>query len=124
VSNELKYRLFSADSHVVEPRDLWLDRLPKKYKHQAPQVESRDDGDYFVVPNTDMPAKPVGTEGAMIDTKIAGRIESPKGFRFEQQRQGSYDPKARIADQDSQGITGEVIYPGWLIVHSIQDFEL
>ncbi len=119
-----KYRLFSADSHVVEPRTLWLDRLPKRFQHQAPQVESREDGDYFIIPNTNMPAKPVGTEGAMIDSKIAGRIDSAKGYRFEQQRPGANDAKARLLDQDSQGVTGEVIYPGWLIVHSIQDFDL
>jgi uncharacterized protein len=124
VSADVEFKLFSADSHVVEPKDLWLDRLPKRFQHQAPQVVSRDDGDYFVVPNTDMPAKPVGTEGAMINSKIAGRIESPKGFRFEDQRPGSWDPKARMIDQDAEGVIGEVIYPGWLIVHSIADFEL
>jgi predicted TIM-barrel fold metal-dependent hydrolase len=124
VSTALQYRLFSADSHVVEPRDLWLRRLPHRFQHQAPQVESREDGDYFVVPNTDMPAKPVGTEGAMIDSKIAGRIASPKGYRFDQQRPGASEPKARLADQDREGIEGEVIYPGWLIVHSITDFDL
>jgi predicted TIM-barrel fold metal-dependent hydrolase len=117
-------RLFSADSHVVEPRNLWLDRLPERFKHQAPQVVSKDDGDYFVVPNTGMSPKPVGTEGAMINTKIDGRIESPKGWRFDQQRPGAYDPEARLADQDSQGVEAEVIYPGWLIVHSIPDFDL
>lgn len=118
-------RLISADSHVVEPKDLWLRRLPERFKHQAPQVESREDGDYFVVPNTGMSAKPMGTEGAMIDRKVDGRgIDSPRGYRYEDQRPGSYDPKARLADQESQGVEAEVIYPGWLIVHSIPDFEL
>lgn len=119
------YTLFSADSHVVEPPNLWLDRLPSKFQDQAPRIESRDDGDYFIVPNTGMSPKPMGTEGAMINKKVDGSgIESPKGYRFSDQRPGSYDPKERLKDQDSQGIVGEIVYPGWLIVHSIPDFDL
>lgn len=118
------HRLFSADSHVVEPRDLWLTRLDAKWRDKAPQVVSTEQGDFFSVPNTGMPLKPVGTEGAMIGDKIAGTIESAVGYRFEQQRPGAHDPKARLEDQDSQGVEAEVIYPGWLIVHSIPDFEL
>jgi uncharacterized protein len=124
MASENQRTLFSVDSHVVEPRDLWLNRLPKRYQHQAPQVESRDNGDFFVVPNTGMGPKPVGTEGAMINAKISGGITKATGYRFEDQRAGAYHPTARLLDQDSQGVTGEIIYPGWLIVHSIPDFDL
>jgi predicted TIM-barrel fold metal-dependent hydrolase len=117
-------RLISVDSHVVEPRDLWLTRLPEKFRHQAPQIQSRENGDFFVVPNTDLGPKPLGTEGAMINSKMGGGIQRPTGYRYEDQRPGAYDPKARLLDQDSQGVEAEVIYPGWLIVHSIRDFEL
>jgi predicted TIM-barrel fold metal-dependent hydrolase len=119
-----KVRLVSADSHVVEPKDLWLKRLPDRFKEQAPQVMSTDEGDFFIVPGTGLSPKPVGTEGAMIDTKIDGTIRSATGYRFEQQRPGAYDPAARLLDQDREGVECEVIYPGWLIVHSIPDFEL
>ena len=119
-----KVRLVSADSHVVEPRDLWLTRLPERFRDQAPQVISRDDGDFFVVPGTGMSPKPLGTEGAMIERKISGTIRSATGYRFEQQRPGAYDPAARLHDQDREGVECEVVYPGWLIVHSIPDFEL
>lgn len=124
MTEQTKRSLFSVDSHVVEPRDLWLKRLPQRFRHQAPQVESRENGDFFVVPNTGMGPKPVGTEGAMINRKINGVIERATGYRFEDQRPGAYDPKARLEDQDSQGVVGEIIYPGWLIVHSISDFDL
>ncbi|MEU3163841.1 amidohydrolase family protein [Streptosporangium sp. NPDC006930] len=116
--------LISVDSHVVEPKDLWLKRLPQRFQHQAPQVQSTDKGDFFIVPNTGMSPKPVGTEGAMINTKINSVITKPTGYRFEDQRPGAYDPVARLEDQDSQGILAEIVYPGWLIVHSIPDFEL
>ena len=35
------YKLFSADSHVSEPPDLWLERIGQAYEYRAPRVESR-----------------------------------------------------------------------------------
>lgn len=125
MANSTQYELISTDSHVVEPPDLWLERLDERWQDQAPRIESMDAGDFFVVPNTGLSPKPMGTEGAMINRKVDGSgITSPVGYRFTDQRKGAYDPAARLIDQDSQGVTAEIIYPGWLIVHSIPDFDL
>ena len=35
------YKLFSADSHVSEPPDLWVERLDSEYQFRAPRVESK-----------------------------------------------------------------------------------
>ncbi len=32
-------RIISVDDHVVEPPDLWTDRIPAKFKDRAPRVE-------------------------------------------------------------------------------------
>ncbi len=32
------YNVISADSHVVEPPDLWLDYIEPKFKARAPRV--------------------------------------------------------------------------------------
>ena len=31
-------RIISADSHVMEPANLWQERLDKKFRDQAPRV--------------------------------------------------------------------------------------
>ena len=36
-------RLLSADSHIVEPADLWLTRMDKKWRDQAPRIEALDE---------------------------------------------------------------------------------
>jgi hypothetical protein len=36
--------LVSVDDHVVEPPDLFKDRLPKKYVDLAPQFLTKEDG--------------------------------------------------------------------------------
>ena len=35
--------VISADSHVMEPADLWTGRLGKQWQDQAPQVRKNDD---------------------------------------------------------------------------------
>ena len=40
-------RIISVDDHVVEPPDLWTNRLPAKYQDRAPRVE-RDRGVFKV----------------------------------------------------------------------------
>ena len=37
-------RIVSADDHVVEPPDVWADRLPAKYRDVGPRVERRARG--------------------------------------------------------------------------------
>ena len=44
-----RYQLISADSHVNEPPDLWLDRLPARYRERAPHLERFEQGDAWVM---------------------------------------------------------------------------
>ena len=43
------YQLISADSHVVEPRDLFEQGLPAGLRDRAPRLESVDGGDAWIV---------------------------------------------------------------------------
>ncbi|MBM4406520.1 MAG: amidohydrolase, partial [Chloroflexi bacterium] len=36
----MKYAVISADSHIVEPRDLWTAYMERAYKDDAPHIES------------------------------------------------------------------------------------
>lgn len=38
----------SADSHVVEPADLWQKRMDKRFRDRAPRIESRPHGDFYI----------------------------------------------------------------------------
>jgi hypothetical protein len=45
-----KPRLASADSHFVEPADLWTRRIDRKFADSAPRVVKAEDGPgYFLV---------------------------------------------------------------------------
>lgn len=100
----------SADGHVVEPPDLWTDRIEQRYRDRAPRIEEKEDGDYYIIDGRPSPI--MGLEGAMIDEKIAGKIESIKTYRFSDVRPGAWEPQARLQDQDLDNLRAEVIYPG------------
>lgn len=105
--------VLSADSHVVEPRDLWLKRMDNKWRDKAPRIEALDEsGDYIVIDG--MRPRPLAFQGAMADMKLKGmEITGPKGYRYEEHmRPGFADPVERLKDQDIDGVSGEVIYPG------------
>jgi len=98
----------SADSHVTEPPGTYVDRIDRRYRDRAPHIE-RDPqrGDVFVV---DGMAKsiPMGLVAA------AGKEASELtmwGVRFEDLHRGGWDPDARMADQDRDGVSAEVVYP-------------
>ena len=47
------YKLISADSHVFEPREMWVDYIDPPFKERAPRIVTNPDGkkgDFFVMP--------------------------------------------------------------------------
>src|SRR5262245_48424987 len=86
----------SADGHFVEPADLWVQRMDKRFRDRAPRVEARGDADWYVIDG--VTAFPVGLEGASMEDKIAGEIKMMGGRRHASIRPGAWDPQARLAD--------------------------
>ena len=84
----------SADSHVVEPLDLWQTRLPPELRERAPRREEVDGRWVFVVEG--VPPRKMGGPDA----------EGASGMR-----PGGFDPDVRVKDLDADGVWGEVLYP-------------
>jgi predicted TIM-barrel fold metal-dependent hydrolase len=99
-------RLISADSHVNPPRDLWQRDAPAALRERVPRVESTPEGDVWV------------TEGRAAAIPglsfMAGREHEHYQIRifYRDMRPGSWDPAARLADMDRDGIAAEVLYGG------------
>ena len=68
----------SADGHVVEPADLWTTRMDKQFRDRAPRVESRANGDYYLIDG--FQPIPVGLEGVAIDVKSPERSNLPRAI--------------------------------------------
>jgi predicted TIM-barrel fold metal-dependent hydrolase len=97
--------VISADSHVTEPRDLWTRYIDPEFRDRAPRVEQRPDTDVFVCDGVDM--FPVGIVHAV---RYQGGEIQPNG-RYDDIPASGYDPVARLADIEPDGVSHEVLYP-------------
>ena len=99
--------LISADSHVNPPPTMWAEYLPASLRDQAPRIESTDEGDFEVFEGK---RKPVLGINAMAGKRPEDYSLTVR--RLQEQRAGGYEPAARLADMDADGVRAEVIYGG------------
>jgi predicted TIM-barrel fold metal-dependent hydrolase len=106
--NVIPERLISADSHVSEPPNCYSDRIDPAFRDRAPHISTESDGgDCFVID---------GLPGSIPMGIVAAAGKDPREIRrgdtkFADLHRGGWDGKARIADQDRDGIAAEIIYP-------------
>src|SRR6266481_3915870 len=100
--------IISSDSHITEPPGTYVDRIDKKYKDTAPHmVNDEKKGDLFIINGLDQPI-PMGLVAAA--GKKAEELRM-FGIKFEDMHRGGWDPQARLAEQEKDGVAAEVIYP-------------
>jgi predicted TIM-barrel fold metal-dependent hydrolase len=99
--------LVSVDDHVVEPPDVFEDRLPAKFVEFAPQFITNPDGTNVWRYNGE-------TAGNVALNAVAGRPKEEYGIEptsFSQLRPGTYDHNERIKDMSANGILGSLCFP-------------
>lgn len=104
------YRYISSDTHIYEPPDLWTGRMRGKFKDKAPWIDSRPEGDFYIVDGVD-PVPCAGTDAANLEQKIAGREVEASLKRHSDARKEASDPNLRLNDQDLDNVRAEVLYP-------------
>src|SRR3546814_3675367 len=120
---KVDYPIISADSHITEAPNTYTDCLDPAGRERAPHLVDGGDqmGDMFVVEGSAVPI-PMGLVAA------AGKDPSEirtKGTRFEELHRGGWDPTARLAEQDGDGVAAEIIYPTvGMVLCNIDDFDL
>ncbi len=104
----LKGRLVSSDDHVMEPPDLWTRRLPRALSERGPRVVPEEAADWWVCDGHKVLSFGPGTQ-------VGVRFEDPDRLRArdraENVRRGGFDPAARLADMDADGIDVTLLYP-------------
>src|SRR5215471_15712379 len=100
--------IISVDDHVIEPPNVWQDRVPSKYKDAAPRLVREDDQEFWLYEDTRVPT------GGL--SAAAGRSKEEfhdNPVRYDQMRPGCYDPVERIADLDQAGVIASLCFPSY-----------
>lgn len=98
--------LISVDDHILEPPNVWVDRVPAKDRDRAPHMELVDGMDYWVYDGKRFPSSGLSA--------VAGKSKeefSPEPLPYSEMRPGCYDAKARLEDMDRAGILASLCFP-------------
>jgi len=105
--------VISADSHMMEPADLWLERVDNRFKERAPRVIKGEGAAGYVFVAPDLPPFPVATgfaagRGGQELKEFIVRATFDEGYKAA--RPSGWDPVERIKDQEIDGVQAEVLY--------------
>jgi predicted TIM-barrel fold metal-dependent hydrolase len=99
----------SVDDHLIEHPRVWQDRLPKKYLDAGPRiVDIESGGQQWCYQGV--------VDGSTGLSAVAGTPNQERGLdprRFDEMRPGYYDPVARLADMDLDGVSVQLNFPNW-----------
>ena len=117
-------KFFSVDDHIVEPADVWVKRVPAKFRDVAPHVVEADGREFW-----EYEGEHALTMGL---NAVAGKPRDQwtmEPTRFTDMIPGCYDPVAHARDMVSDGITASVCFPtlprfGGVLFNSFRDKEL
>jgi predicted TIM-barrel fold metal-dependent hydrolase len=99
-------RIVSVDDHVIEHATVWQDRLPKKQRERGPKIAVEDGIQIWYFEGRRY--QPLGLDAVAGDDPTEFKL-TPKAF--ENMRPGCYDPVARLADMDEDGVYGSLSFP-------------
>lgn len=116
------YPIISADSHITEAPDTYVDFIDPAWRDRAPKLVDGgpDVGDVFMMEGGRVPV-PMGLVAAAGKDPSDIRI---KGVRFDELHRGGWDPEARLGEQDRDGVAAEIIYPTvGMVLCNHEDFD-
>src|ERR1700689_4712533 len=119
-------RIVSVDDHVVEPANVWTDRLPSKYSDVGPRIVRAPMGEITYIGGK-LRVKP-GSKGApshwgqyeeilrpLPPAGAAGGVPreevTMKGIPYEDMRPGSFSVKPRLEDMDTNHLEASLCFP-------------
>ncbi len=105
---QLDYPIISADSHITEAPSTYVDYIDPTFRDRAPKIVNGGEkiGDMFEVEGM----RPISLGLVAAAGKDAAQIRV-FGERFEDLHRSGWDPTYRVADQQRDGVSAEVIYP-------------
>ncbi len=111
-----EYKIISADSHTLEPPDLWEEWLEKKYQDTAPKLVEDKDGGHAWIYMGAATAEPLGLVSCVgirpEDLKWTGaRYGAPTSSAQREIHPGCYRGEQRLEILDEDGVDAEILYP-------------
>jgi predicted TIM-barrel fold metal-dependent hydrolase len=124
-------KIISVDDHVIEPPNVWQDRLPEKYKAVGPRIERRKIKSMtFVGGVFSYEEAGANEDGTYCDWWLVEDLASPltrlsaaagyprdevtvSPITMDDMRVGCWEPKARLEDMDVNHVEASLSFPSF-----------
>jgi len=113
-----EYNIISADSHLDLSPERWRERVPTRFRDQAPRVVRLETGEDAIVIGDRRPAK-IGFTRSVNVPREELHLQVP---RFETAG-GTGGPDQRLREQDQDGVDAEVMFSRIGYIHGARDTE-
>ena len=118
----------SVDDHVIEPRDLWLNRLPSKYLDVAPRLLDTDGVEMWHFDGKTFPLNGF-TLAKDVDPSMHLDAYTIEAQAHKRMRPGCYSVPERLADMDTDGVLASLCFSSWIrftgqVLSNAKDKEL
>jgi predicted TIM-barrel fold metal-dependent hydrolase len=130
-SDEQFPKIISVDDHVVEPPNVWMDRLPKKYHDVGPRIVRSKMGEITFIGGKFTAAPPDGdgdSKSFDVDWWHYEDLRRPllrldaaagypreevtlRGVTYDDMRKGAWSVPERLADMDTNWIDASLCFP-------------
>jgi len=121
MNDDRRYHLISADSHVLEPPDIFERSLASGLRSRAPKLEAWNGGSAWRLDGREpitLPASAVTGSGYE-----SARAADASAVAFDDVLPALYDPVERIRAQDADSVDAEVLYPTSSLWDAVRDLD-
>ena len=91
--------VISVDDHIIEPADVWTDRMPARFRDEAPRLISKNGNEAWL-----FGGKRRSVFGLTAAAGKASEEFSIDPIPYAEMRESCYNSTARIRDMDRKGI--------------------
>jgi predicted TIM-barrel fold metal-dependent hydrolase len=105
-------KILSADDHIIEPPNLWTDRVLARDRGRCPrivEIDGRQAWEY----EGELTYIAMGSCRALPGFREEGYPPAPGTANFSEIRPGCYDPVERLKDMDIDGTWGQLCFPNY-----------
>ena len=98
--------LISVDDHVIEPPNLWVDKVPRSDRERVPHVVEEDGASIWLYEDVRIPIPGLFVQAGRDQSEIV-----PELMSYEKMRPGYFDPGERAKDMDIDGVIASLCFP-------------
>jgi predicted TIM-barrel fold metal-dependent hydrolase len=101
--------MISVDDHLIEPPNVWADRLPSRYRDRGPRWVVEDGVEAWHYEDVRQSVGGAVTSGAIWPPEDRPPVFNP--LPFSEIPLACHDPKARLEAMDTDGVLASLLFP-------------